>query len=35
PLPYKSDDSYDVPVDPKQQDKATKFKLHSFRRPHM
>ncbi|CAN0319776.1 unnamed protein product, partial [Hapterophycus canaliculatus] len=28
-------DSYDVPVDPKQQDKATKFKLHSFRRPHM
>ncbi|CAM9994075.1 unnamed protein product, partial [Scytosiphon promiscuus] len=27
--------SYDVPIDPNQQDKATKFKLHSFRRPHM
>ena len=30
-----TDDSYDVPVDPKQQDKATTFKLTSFRRPHM
>ncbi|CAN0512653.1 unnamed protein product, partial [Ectocarpus sp. 12 AP-2014] len=28
-------DSYDVPIDPKQQDKATMFKLYSFRRPHM
>ena len=24
-----------MPIDPKQQDKATKFKLHSVRRPHM
>ena len=31
----RADDTYDVPVDPKQQDKATTFKLHSFRRPHM
>ncbi|CAN0521743.1 unnamed protein product, partial [Scytosiphon promiscuus] len=30
-----TDDSYDVPVDPKQQDTATTFKLSSFRRPHM
>ncbi|CAN0509629.1 unnamed protein product, partial [Ectocarpus sp. 8 AP-2014] len=28
-------DSYDVPIDPKQQDKATTLKLYSFRRPHM
>ncbi|CAN0524511.1 unnamed protein product, partial [Ectocarpus sp. 12 AP-2014] len=27
--------SYDVPIDPKQQDKATTLKLYSFRRPHM
>ena len=33
--PRTTDDSYDVPVDPKQQDKATTMKLHSFRRPHM
>ena len=30
-----SDDTYDVPIDPKQQDKATMLKLYSFRRPHM
>lgn len=30
-----TDDSYDVPVDPKQQDKATTIKLCSVRRPHM
>lgn len=30
-----TDDSYDVPVDPKQQDKATTIKLCSIRRPHM
>ena len=28
-------ESYDVPTDPKQQDKAMKLKLTSFRRPHM
>eukprot|EP00752_Nemacystus_decipiens_P012572 g11133.t1 len=32
---WKKYDSYDVPVDPKQQDKATTLKLYSFRRPHM
>ncbi|CAN0073340.1 unnamed protein product [Scytosiphon promiscuus] len=32
---WKKYDSYDVPIDPKQQDKATKFKLYSIRRPHM
>ncbi|CAB1103516.1 unnamed protein product [Ectocarpus sp. CCAP 1310/34] len=32
---WKKYDSYDVPIDPKQQDKATTLKLHSFRRPHM
>lgn len=29
------DDSYDVNIDPKQQDKSTEIKLLSFRRPHM
>jgi len=33
--PHQTDDSYDVPVDPKQQDKATTLKLNSFKRPHM
>jgi hypothetical protein len=28
-------DSYDVKVDPDQEDKATEIKLFSFRRPHM
>lgn len=32
---WKKYDSYDVPVDPKQQDKATTIKLCSIRRPHM
>ncbi|CAN0051291.1 unnamed protein product, partial [Ectocarpus sp. 12 AP-2014] len=32
---WKKYDSYDVPIDPKQQDKATTLKLYSFRRPHM
>ncbi|CAN0533080.1 unnamed protein product, partial [Ectocarpus sp. 12 AP-2014] len=32
---WKKYDSYDVPIDPKQQDKATRLKLTSFRRPHM
>ncbi|CAM9960321.1 unnamed protein product, partial [Ectocarpus sp. 12 AP-2014] len=32
---HEKDDSYDVPIDPKQQDKATTLKLYSFRRPHM
>lgn len=30
-----ADDSYDVSVDPEQQDKATEIKLWSIRRPHM
>ena len=30
-----TDDTYDVPVDPKQQDRATAFRLRSFKRPHM
>lgn len=30
-----TDDTYDVPVDPKQADKATVFKLNSLKRPHM
>ncbi|CAB1105125.1 unnamed protein product [Ectocarpus sp. CCAP 1310/34] len=32
---FQTDDSYDVPIDPKQQDKATRLRLTSFRRPHM
>ena len=32
---WKKYESYDVPVDPQQQDRATSLKLNSFKRPHM
>ena len=32
---WKKYESYDVPVDPSQDDRATTFKLTSFKRPHM